>query len=115
MGIFSKKPKAPVVRKCDVCDATYTPGEGSPHEYSHIARISFTEPSWLPENLRKVAQGEYTFRCDRCNSFPSIKWPSDGGAYAGLNLHLAAAHHAGTLASSGMSRGSVKFDMIPVS
>jgi hypothetical protein len=114
MGIFSKKSKAPEVRKCDVCDTPYMPGDGRAHEYSHIAKISPTEPSWLPGNLRKVAQGEYTFRCDRCNSFPSMKWPSEGGASAGMDLHLAVAHHAGILGSSGMSPGVVNFDMIPV-
>ena len=115
MGIFSKKSKIPEARKCAVCGAVYTPGEGLPHEFSHIAKISLTEPSWLPENLRAVAQGEYTFRCDRCNSFPSIKWPSLGGADAGMTIHLAAAHHAGSLGTSGMSmRQSVNFDMIRI-
>lgn len=114
MGIFNKKSAAPVVRKCDACGAAGVPGE-RPHEYSHIAAISLAEPSWLPENLRKVAQGEYTFRCDRCDSFPSIKWPSESGAFAGMNLHLAVAHRAGMLGSSGMSPGSVNFDMIRVS
>jgi hypothetical protein len=113
MGIFGKK--KPQTRTCDVCDAPYTLGESPSHVYSHIVKISSTEPSWLPGNLRAVAHGEYTFRCDRCNSFPSIKWPSDAGAYAGMSLHLAAVHNAGMVAGSGGAlRGSVNFDMIPV-
>lgn len=115
MGIFSKKSKAPEASTCDVCGATSPPGERSAHERTHIAKISLIEPDWLPENLRAVAQGEYTFRCDRCNAFPSMKWPSEGAAESGLTLHLAVAHHAGMFASSGMSlRGDVKFEMIPV-
>jgi hypothetical protein len=110
MGIFGKKRKAAL--NCDVCDAMYTPGVGQPHEYSHIAKISLAEPFWLPANLRAVAQGEYTFRCDRCNSFPSIKWPSDTGAYAGMSLHLATAHRTGMLAGSGTA---ASFEMIRVS
>lgn len=102
MGIFSKKPKAPEDQKCDVCGAVYVPGEGPPHLESHITQISLAEPPWLPENLRRAAQGEYTFRCDRCNSFPNIKWPTSGGAFAGMTIHLAAAHHVGPLGGSGM-------------
>lgn len=113
MRIFGKRSS---MRNCDMCDSIYTSGEGRPHEYSHIAKISLTEPFWLPANLRAVGQGEYTFRCDRCNSFPSIKWPSDTGAYAGMSLHLAAAHRTGTLPGSGPSSwGSVSFEMIRVS
>ena len=111
MAIFSKKPK---VRNCSVCDASYRPDQGPPHEYSHIAKISLTEPPWLPANFRAIAQGEYTFRCDRCNSFSSLKWPSEGGAYAGMSIHLGAAHRTGMFSGSGSFSSSVKFDMIPV-
>jgi hypothetical protein len=113
MRIFGKRS---AMLNCNMCDVIYRPGDGRPHEYSHIAKISWTEPFWLPANLRAVGQGEYTFRCDRCNSFPTIKWPSDAGAYAGMSLHLATAHHAGMLAGSGSSsRGAVNFEMIRVS
>jgi hypothetical protein len=113
MGIFkSKKPKTV---ECDACGIVYAPGEGRPHVYTHIAKISQAEPSWLPAHLRAQAQGEYIFRCGRCDSFPSMKWPSEGGAYSGLMLHLGVAHHAGMFGDQGSSvslRSSVKFDMI---
>ena len=115
VGIFSKKPKIPEAIHCDVCDAVYVPGENPPHLYSHIAEISLNEPAWLPRNLRVAAQGEFTFRCDKCNSFPSIKWPASGGAFAGMTLHLAAVHHSGMLGTPGaVHRGSVGFDMIRI-
>jgi hypothetical protein len=72
MGIFSKAPKTPEVHHCDVCGTGYTAGEGRPHMFSHIAKISATGPAWLPDLLRAEALGEYTFRCDRCNAFPAM-------------------------------------------
>ena len=112
MSVFGKKPK---MRNCDVCDVLYVADDGPPHEYSHVTRISSTEPSWLPGELRDAGQGQYTFRCDRCNSFPSTKWPSEGAAYIGMNLHLSAAHNAGKLGGSGTGYGRpLNFDMIPV-
>jgi hypothetical protein len=114
MGIFgSKKPK---IVECDACGVAYTLGEDRPHLYTHIAKISLAEPSWLPEDLRVAAQGEYTFRCGRCHAFPTMKWPGEGGAYAGLMLHLGVAHHRGMFGASGSSldlRRSANFDMIP--
>ena len=89
MGIFGKKTKKHEVPKCSMCGAARIPGE----RHSHIVKISLTEPPWLPERLRAQAQGEYTFRCDRCNSFPNIKWPIPGQADSGMELHLAAAHY----------------------
>jgi len=114
MGIFgNKKPKTVA---CDACDVVYTPDEGRPHEYTHIAKISQAEPAWLPEDRRAQAQGEYIFRCGRCNSFPTMKWPGEGGAYSGLMLHLGVAHHVGMFGASGSSmdmRRRVTFDMLP--
>jgi hypothetical protein len=115
MGIFSRSPKTPKTQHCDVCNAVYTPEEGRPHIFSHIAKISVMEPVWLPDTLRSEALGEYTFRCDRCNSFPAMHWPSEGGAFSGLNMHLAAAHNAGILNASVTGvRPSVQFNMFPV-
>ncbi len=111
MSIFGKKQK---LRNCDVCDALYVADDGPPHEYSHVIRISSAEPLWLPQDDRQAAEGQYTFRCDRCNSFPSTKWPSEGGAYFGMNVHLAASHDTGKLGGSGRGYGKpVNFDMIP--
>jgi hypothetical protein len=77
---------------------------------NHVEQISGDQPMWLPDNLRAQAQGEFTWLCLRCNSYPAMKWPSDGGASAGLLLHLGSAHHVGTM--KGM--GSTPFSMIPV-
>ena len=107
MGIFSKKPK---VDKCGMCDAVVPADERFSHQRSHIVMIGATEPSWLPERLRAVAQGQYTFRCDRCNSYPDIKWPSEGGAEAGMEIHLAGRHGVGNSALG----GAVKFGMTPI-
>jgi hypothetical protein len=94
---------------------TYTPGEGRAHEFTHIAKISSEEPYWLPETIRTRSLNQYVFRCGRCNSFPTMYWPSEGGAYSGMQMHLAVAHFTGTLATSGpMLHSSVKFDMVPI-
>jgi hypothetical protein len=112
VAIFGKKTKKHEVRKCSMCGAAPIPGE----RHSHIVKISLTEPPWLPERLRAQAQGEYTFRCDRCNSFPGIKWPAPGGADSGMWIHLAAAHYAGMLAhmDTMVIRQMVNFDMIRI-
>jgi hypothetical protein len=91
-------------KTCGVCGQTYTLTLGQPHERSHIVRISSTEPSWLPAHLRAVAAGEYTFKCDRCNSYPSSRWPSEGAAFAGMGYHLAAAHDTGPMSGLGARR-----------
>lgn len=111
MGIFSKKPKD---EECDICGAVVPADEKFSHRGSHVMRIGPTEPSWLPEKLRAVAQGEYTFRCDRCNRYPDVKWPSEAGAEAGMDVHLAVAHRVGPLGNSGLSLGAAKFGMAPI-
>jgi hypothetical protein len=113
MGVFGRK--APKTVECDGCGLIYAPGEGRPHVDTHIVRIGQDEPSWLPEYLRAQAQGEYMFLCGRCNCFPTMKWPSQGGAYGGLMSHLAVVHHVGLLrdqANTVSVRGSIKFEMI---
>ncbi len=112
MTIFGKKTKTHEVHKCSMCGAAPIPGE----RHSHIVKISLTEPPWLPERLRAQAQDEYTFRCERCNSFPSVKWPIPGGANTGMQFHLAAAHYAGAYASMDIMliRQKVNFDMIRI-
>lgn len=109
MGLFSKKPK---VEQCPMCDVELTPDDRWTHEETHIVQITADEPAWLPATLRDVAQGEFTFRCEQCNSYPSIKWPKPGGASAGMTLHLGHAHHRGSMAMAGVP---VEFDMIPIS
>ena len=86
---------------------------GRPHEYSHITQISAAEPEWLPDVMRSEAPGEYIFRCDRCNAFPAMHWPTEIAAYSGMNVHLASVHNAGILSVTGV-RQSAQFDMIPI-
>jgi hypothetical protein len=114
MGLFGKKQPKPV--GCDMCGHVYTPGEGEgrPHIYTHIEKISLAGPTWLPPNLRTVAQGEYVFRCQRCNSFPSMKWPSEGGAFAAMNIHLGAKHNAGMFGNGRGFGMPQQFEMIPL-
>jgi hypothetical protein len=111
LGIFSKKPKE---EECDMCGALVLADEKFSHRGSHVMRIGLTEPLWLPENLRVVAQGEYTFRCDRCRCYPDIKWPSEAGAQSGMDVHLAVAHRVRPLGNSGRSLGAAKFGMAPI-
>ena len=111
MGLFGKKEKEV---RCDVCNALELPSQ-RPHIHANVARIAETEPVWLPAALRAEAPGEYIFRCERCNSFPSMKWPSEGGAHSGMMLHLGAAHHVGMFASSSsMPRGFSQMQMIAI-
>jgi hypothetical protein len=104
MGLFSKKPKIAV---CDMCGKADVEGCGS--EYKHVEQISGEQPKWLPQKLRAQAQGEYTWLCVRCNSYPAMKWPGDGGAEAGMLLHLGSAHSAGRMKGAGRPN----FTMIP--
>lgn len=104
MGLFSKKPKTAA---CDMCGKADTEGCGS--EYKHVEQINADQPAWLPENLRAQAQGEYTWLCVRCDSYPAMKWPGDGGAEAGMLLHLGSAHYVGRMKGA----GSPNFTMIP--
>ena len=86
------------------------------HMASHIVEITASDPPWLPEPLRGVAQGEFTFLCPRCNAYPDIKWPSEGGAASGMQIHLAVAHTAGRFADMGgaLAGGPVRFGMVSV-
>ena len=72
--------------RCGVCNDIVA-GWGS-HIHAEIARITETEPAWLPAALRAEALGEYTFHCERCNSFPSMKWPANGGAHSAMIMIL---------------------------
>lgn len=88
VGLFNKKQKVAV---CEMCGKADFEGCGSIH--NHVVRISIDQPAWLPANRRAQAPGEYTWMCLRCNSYPSVKWPSDSGAWAGMLLHLGGAHY----------------------
>jgi hypothetical protein len=92
-----------------MCGATAAPNDGRPHIHTHIEKVTATEPSWLPANFRVIAQGEHVFRCHRCNSFPSLKWPSESGAFAGMQIHLGARHGVGMLGTGAPQQ----FEMIP--
>jgi hypothetical protein len=105
MGMFNKKPKVDV---CEMCGKADVEGCGSVH--NHVEQISRDQPAWLPGNLRAQAQGEYTWLCVKCNSYPAMKWPGDGGAYSGMMIHLGSAHYIGFM--TGMGRAS--FSMISV-
>lgn len=108
MGIFNKKPSIPV---CGMCGKTHAEGCGD--ENKHVVRISIDAPAWLPANLRAQAVGEYTWLCTRCHAFPEMKWPGEGGAWAGLTMHLGKVHSTGRFGSSAMGM-RVDFDMRPV-
>jgi hypothetical protein len=111
VGLFSKKQEEV---RCGACNAMVLPSE-RPHIHADVTRITETEPSWLPAPLRAEAPGEYTFRCGWCNSFPSMKWPSQGGAHSGMMLHLGAAHQVGMFASrSSMPQGFSEMQMIAI-
>jgi len=108
VGLFSKKPKISV---CEMCGKANIEGCGS--VANHVEEIRGDQPAWLPANLRAQAQGEFAWLCVRCNSYPAMKWPRDGGAYAGMMIHLGAAHHVGEFKGTGSSMRPVS--MIPVS
>ena len=96
MALFSKKSKVVV---CEMCGRADVEGCGSANR--HVVAIRGEEPEWLPPDLRAQAQGEYTWLCLHCNSFPSIKWPSDSGAWAGIMMHLGSAHSKGHMQGMG--------------
>ena len=104
MGLFSNKPR---YETCEMCGKVELEGCGSVHK--HVVEISGDQPAWLPPNLRAQAQGEFTWQCIRCNSFPAMKWPSSSGAWAGMMLHLGSIHRVGHLQGVGQ-----QFDMITV-
>lgn len=108
MGFLKKTPRA---EQCPMCDALVDANERLSHELSHVALITDSDPAWLPPHMRQVAQGEYTFKCDRCNSFPDIKWPKEGGASAGMQLHLGHAHGRGPMAHASIPAG---FGMVEI-
>jgi hypothetical protein len=106
MALFKRKAEIEV---CGMCGLELSDADRFQHRSSHIVIIGETEPSWLPEGLRAVALGEYTFRCDRCNSYPDIKWAKEGAALSALDLHLGSSHNVGSL------KGAQKiFNMIPI-
>jgi len=106
MGLFNKKPKISVCEMCGKADV-----EGCNGLASHVVEIRGDEPSWLPPGWRAQAQGEYTFMCLHCNSFPDNKWPSDSGAWAAMQLHLGQAHYIGQFKGTASQRlGMVKAD-----
>jgi hypothetical protein len=105
VGLFGKKQKIAVCEMCGKADL-----EGCGSLQNHVERISSDHPAWLPTNRRAQAPGEYTWMCVRCNSYPSVKWPSDSGAWAGMLLHLGGAHYVGDM--KGM--GGANFSMIPL-
>jgi hypothetical protein len=96
MGIFSKKPKLAV---CDMCGKADIEGCGSRDR--HVDQIIGDQPSYLPSGWRAQAQGEYTFYCVRCNAYPSMKWPREGGAEAGMVIHLGVKHYVGPMKGMG--------------
>ena len=112
MGIFSKGPK---VEPCGMCDSLVPADERFSHMSSHVVQISPSSPTWLPEGLRVQAPGEFTFLCERCNSYPDNKWPSTGGAESGMEMHLAVVHGTGRMKGSAAAfRSAINFGMVPV-
>lgn len=104
MGLFGKKQKIEV---CEMCGKADVEGCGSAE--NHVERITPEQPAWLPANYRAQAPGEYTWLCVRCNAYPAMKWPSEGGAWSGMLMHLGKDHHVGMF---GMSPVSVNFSML---
>ena len=51
-------------------------------------------------NFRGQGEGEFTWRCVRCDSFPEMKWEREGAADAGMSMHLGSAHSVGSLSGS---------------
>lgn len=107
MALFKRQPKIEV---CDMCGKADIEGCGS--AANHVVEIRGDQPSWLPPNLRAQAQGEFTYLCLLCNSFPAMKWPGDGGAWSGMQIHLGQKHGKGNFA--GAAHGMPKQEMIPV-
>lgn len=90
MALFGKKEKIVV---CDMCGKTGAEGCGSVQ--NHVVEITADEPAWLPPNYRAQAQGEFTWLCTLCDSFPEMKWPHTSGAWAGMMQHLGGTHRVG--------------------
>ena len=102
MGMFNKKPKITV---CEMCGKADTDGCGSLE--NHVEQITAGQPAWLPGNLRAQAPGEYTWLCVRCDSYPAMKWPGDGGALAGMMIHLGSDHYIGYMKGTGRANFSM--------
>jgi hypothetical protein len=111
VGLFTKKEK---VQQCEMCEAIVSPDDTFAHRSTHVVQIGPMEPAWLPDGLRAQAQGEYTFRCDRCGSFPDQKWPSDAGAQSAMDIHLGLDHNVGRFAGNYGMRSAVTFNMVPI-
>jgi hypothetical protein len=107
MALFNKKPKVVV---CDMCGRSDVEGCGSASK--HVVQILGDDPAWLPPSLRSQAQGEYAWLCLHCNSYPALKWASEGAAHAGMLMHLGRAHHRGQMKVGGTPP---PFDMIAAS
>jgi hypothetical protein len=105
MGLFKKS-----IPACEMCGKTEAEGCGS--ENKHVERISASGPTWLSAATRAQGVGQFTWRCTRCNAYPAMKWPSEGGAWAGMTMHLGKAHGAGKFGSSGIGL-PVNFEMRP--
>jgi hypothetical protein len=105
VGYFSKKPKVTV---CDMCGKADVEGCGAAG--NHVEQITPSQPTWLPANLRSEAAGGYSWLCVRCNSYPEMAWPSDGGAWASMNIHLGKEHGVGQFSSMGAGM-AVNFTM----
>jgi hypothetical protein len=85
-----------------MCGRAAADGCGSAHK--HVVQIDGDEPAWLPVHYRAQAQGQFTWLCTRCDSFPAMKWPADGGAWAGMMVHLGQAHFVGQMKGMGGPR-----------
>lgn len=108
MGLFGKKAHTSV---CEMCGKGAA--EGCGFSSNHVVQVSSNEPSWLPGNLRAKANGDYTWMCLLCGSYPAMAWPNDNGATAGMLLHLGKAHNVGSM-SDIASGVPTQFDMRPV-
>jgi hypothetical protein len=104
VGLFNRSPKVAVCEMCGKADI-----EGCGDAGNHVEEICGEVPSWLPSNLRAQAEGEYAWYCTQCDSYPAMKWPHHGGAYAGMMIHLGAAHHVGKFKGAAQSM-SPRFD-----
>jgi hypothetical protein len=83
--------------------------EGRSGLNDHVVEIRGDELSWLPAGWRAEAQGEYTFLCLHCDSFPDRKWPRESGAWSAMQMHLGQAHYIGQFKGLGGQRiGMVK-------
>ena len=104
MGLFDRRRKSSA---CDMCAKSEADGCRGLHD--HVVEIQGDEPPWLPPGWRAQAQGEFTFLCLRCDSYPDQKWPHDGGASAAMMMHLGQAHNVGRFTSLSSNRiGMVK-------